>query len=103
MGNPFSQTYEDISKNEDSLAFEEDFRDILEQLEDIVDINSEEDKTQLNELKAAVIALTGDPVEADAEAGTSPSKDEIETSYPWEASKDAEISKAIIKEVFAIS
>ena len=40
MGNPFSATYEDISKIEDSLAFDEDFRDILEQLEDIEDLNS---------------------------------------------------------------
>ena len=73
MGNPFSQTYEDISKIEDSLAFEEDFRDILEQLEDIDDINSEAGKNKFSELKETLISLTGEPAEADAESGASPS------------------------------
>ena len=91
MGNPFSATYEDISKIEDSLAFDEDFRDILEQLEDIEDLNSEEGKEQYEALKQTTKDLTESEVGEDAECGETYSENFVETRFPWEISQSEEL------------
>ena len=45
MGTAFSNTFEEIAQTESELAVEEDFREILEELEDLPELTSEDNKT----------------------------------------------------------
>merc|ERR1719272_28266 len=80
---------------------EEDFREILEELEDLPEVVTEANKVYFEALIARVKQRHGS-VGGDAEQGIKGTTGVL-TQFPWEMTESAQLQKTIKKEVFALS